>query len=434
MGVMETFVPEEGARADAPASAAAFDDAFDASDGALTAQSVETLDRDGTRLRDWPPAIAQRYREEVTARLMRENNFLLLLLLLVALATVGIDLLLAPGVALEGTLLRLLAIAPITLAGLIASARGWTRVGEFCIGASFVAFVAVVLHIGLHLPPEGFARYSSGTILIIGIGNLILPYTMRGLVLCDLAALAAATSVLAMEGTETLVSQFDTLAVIVIASGATLPVAARFEKLRQSNFLLTLRTRLTGEELAEANAALTALAETDALTGIANRRSFERRFDSEVITADEQSLTTDAIALMMIDLDHFKAFNDLHGHQAGDMCLQRVARSLADLFDEAGGVVARYGGEEFIAALRTRDTETAEDLAEEARVTIATTLAPMRGSDRALVTASIGLAVAPVSARLPREELIEMADAALYAGKDGGRNRVEVVEAEAAFA
>ena len=106
-----------------------------------------------------------------------------------------------------------------------------------------------------------------------------------------------------------------------------------------------------------------------------------------------------------------------------------MARALDTLLSEAGGIAARYGGEEFIAAKRVSSNEEAVELAEEARDTIASLLLPVNEADRSLITASIGVGVADRRTKLPLEELVEMADAALYSAKNAGRNRIEFVRA-----
>jgi diguanylate cyclase (GGDEF)-like protein len=131
---------------------------------------------------------------------------------------------------------------------------------------------------------------------------------------------------------------------------------------------------------------------------------------------------------MMIDLDHFKAFNDRHGHQAGDRCLTLAASQLQSVFPQEYGILARYGGEEFIAAVRERVPGEATRLAEEMRAAIAEMLVPVRDDSKPLITTSIGVALAPADTRLELDDLIEMADVALYSAKRAGRNRVEIIE------
>lgn len=427
MGVMQTVVP------DGAGDTLSFRDSEVRVPVGIDAATVETLDREGTALRDWPAAVAELYRQEVIDRIYREQHFLFLLGLLICMATVLVDQIVNPEMVEEGAILRVLAVAPVTLLGLLAGARGWTQTLAFSVGAAPIAFVAVIAYLALQLPPDIAPRYMLATILLVGIGNMMLPYSFRGLVIFDASAVLVVWGTLALHGIEYIAMYADTLVVFLLAAGGTLPVAGRFEKLRQYNFLLNLRARIFSSELLKANRSLQLLSETDPLTGIANRRCFERQFESEIVAPGEDGRQSDQIALMMIDLDHFKAFNDTHGHQSGDYCLKLVANALQDIFDEAGGIVARYGGEEFIAALRKPNGQAITEVAHDVRQTIATVLTPVSGSDRSMVTASVGVGIAPASAMLPREELIEMADAALYCGKEAGRNRVEIVEAEEAF-
>lgn len=394
---------------------------------------VDAAEEARASLRQWPPAIAALYNEEVLRRLYKEQHFMFLLGLLVSLSTILVDVLVQPEKAEHGAILRVLAIAPVTMLGLLAGSRGWRHILAFCVGASPIAFIAVLAHFSFLLPAEMGVRYLYGGALVLGLGNVVLPYSLRGLVIFDVGALFVMALMMLLEGPQALLGNADVLVVGALVAAATLPIAARFEKLRQGNFLLALRARIIGGELLAANRALHTLSETDALTEIANRRHFERVFESRIVAPGESGTGADLIAIMMIDLDHFKAFNDTHGHQAGDYCLKQVAMALTELFLEAGGIVARYGGEEFIAAVRMRDPEEVLSIAEEARRTIADALVPAHEHGRSMITATIGIGMAPACAHLPREELIEMADAALYSGKAQGRNRVEVVQAEAAF-
>ena len=159
------------------------------------------------------------------------------------------------------------------------------------------------------------------------------------------------------------------------------------------------------------------LAATDGLTGIANRRSFERALEQEIARA---SRTGHPLSLVMIDIDHFKALNDTHGHQVGDQVLRDVAGVIAAScrqFDTA----ARYGGEEFAVLLPGCDPDTAARTARRLRLSIA----ELRCA--APVTASLGVASWPADAG-DASTLVQCADDALYASKRAGRNRVTVAE------
>jgi diguanylate cyclase (GGDEF)-like protein len=134
----------------------------------------------------------------------------------------------------------------------------------------------------------------------------------------------------------------------------------------------------------------------------------------------------DPLSLLLIDVDHFKAFNDLYGHQAGDECLRFVARAIARSIRRAHDLVARYGGEEFVVMLPATTIEGAERTAEAIRLTIAGRAMPHAATAHGIVAISIGAAsVVPTADSLP-STLIEAADNALYAAKRAGRDRVTV--------
>ena len=157
-----------------------------------------------------------------------------------------------------------------------------------------------------------------------------------------------------------------------------------------------------------------------------NRRHFERAVTEGLEGPDRWP--TGKIAFMMIDLDHFKDFNDRHGHQAGDRCLSMVGAQLQQVFGKRRGIVARYGGEEFVAATQERTPGEAVELAQRMRETIEKMLVPVRDDSKPLITTSIGVALAPADTKLSLDDLLEMADVALYSAKRGGRNRVEIIE------
>jgi len=167
---------------------------------------------------------------------------------------------------------------------------------------------------------------------------------------------------------------------------------------------------------------LQAQAATDPLTGLANRRQLDATLEAEWRRCRE---TGGSLALVMIDVDHFKAFNDAAGHLAGDACLVKVADTIRDACRRPGAVLGRWGGEEFLAVLPGADLEAAVAVAE--RIVHAIRSARIGGTPAAgggFVTVSAG-----VSAAIPGDDgsagdLLNLADRGLYADKRGGRDRV----------
>ncbi|GAC1406444.1 MAG: hypothetical protein NVSMB64_12110 [Candidatus Velthaea sp.] len=164
-----------------------------------------------------------------------------------------------------------------------------------------------------------------------------------------------------------------------------------------------------------------ALAYTDGLTAIANRRQFDDTLAREWSRGVRER---SPITLLLIDIDYFKLFNDSYGHHAGDVCLQQIARALADGVKRPTDLCARYGGEEFVALLPATELEGGTILGEELREAIAALRIPHSGSTLGRVSLSVGVAsYIPTTNTIP-SDLVRAADRALYAAKIAGRNRV----------
>ena len=171
----------------------------------------------------------------------------------------------------------------------------------------------------------------------------------------------------------------------------------------------------------------------DGLTGIANRRHFDVALERELRRAQRAD---GALALLLVDIDSFKAYNDHFGHQQGDSCLTLVAQELAGMLKRPADLAARYGGEEFAAVLPDTTLEQARVLADRIRAHVAGLgLQQAPAAHHPKVTLSIGVAAFDRARLNAPEALIEAADKALYAAKRGGRNRVvadgDVVDAVA---
>ncbi|MDB5849869.1 MAG: hypothetical protein JWP29_3621 [Rhodoferax sp.] len=176
-------------------------------------------------------------------------------------------------------------------------------------------------------------------------------------------------------------------------------------------------------DLQAANEKLERLTLTDGLTGVGNRRLFDQKLESEWARCARRGLP---LGLLMVDIDHFKLYNDRYGHQAGDETLRRVAGILARCVQRSGELVARYGGEEFAVLLPGSDMESATTVAEGFLALIAQAgIVHAASTTAATLTMSIGVAsVQPLPNALP-EQLVHSADSALYIAKHLGRNRAE---------
>jgi len=179
-------------------------------------------------------------------------------------------------------------------------------------------------------------------------------------------------------------------------------------------------------ELEAKNIELERLSSQDGLTGIANRRIFDEFTQKEWARAARDN---NQLSLVMIDIDHFKIYNDNYGHQGGDDCLRRVAQQLAGMVNRPSDLVARYGGEEFVVVMPGTDLDGAKSIAEALCEGISSLgLAHAHSSTADHVTISLGVAnIVPTVDGKP-EDLIVKADAALYKAKESGRNRFVVAE------
>lgn len=198
--------------------------------------------------------------------------------------------------------------------------------------------------------------------------------------------------------------------------------SAALAEQRLANELLERRVLERTEALEAANLKLEALSSTDQLTGMKNRRHFDRLLNDEYARCFRYQRP---VAVMLIDIDHFKRFNDVWGHQVGDDCLRYVATTMMESIRLHTDHIARYGGEEFCAVLPETDAEGARVVAE--RIRVAVELMQFEVGGQLLpVTISVGVAsVVPASADAGRD-LVKLADAALYEAKGAGRNRVVV--------
>jgi diguanylate cyclase (GGDEF)-like protein len=174
-------------------------------------------------------------------------------------------------------------------------------------------------------------------------------------------------------------------------------------------------------ELVATNDRLTVIASIDMLSGLANRRGFQSRLDFEWMKAQQ---CNNELSLLMIDVDHFKLYNDTYGHPEGDVCLSRLGETLAGIAAETSGFAGRYGGEEFCLLLPNTDSARALEIGEMVRTAVHDLAMPHTTSSYDIVTVSVGVACTrPNEAQRPGD-LIEAADAALYAAKHRGRNAV----------
>lgn len=190
-----------------------------------------------------------------------------------------------------------------------------------------------------------------------------------------------------------------------------------------------LATRVDREAVVRDGERLARFAFTDALTGIANRRVFDDALAREWALAKRRE---GSVALLMLDVDYFKLFNDTYGHQAGDRCLQGLAGAFAEAIARSGDLAARYGGEEFVALLPDTTAAGAIVLAEGVREAIEAIAIEHAASSLGRVSVSIGIAALVPEGGSTADVLLRASDSALYRAKLGGRNRAVALGYESA--
>ena len=201
------------------------------------------------------------------------------------------------------------------------------------------------------------------------------------------------------------------LAVLIVTSAVGAFVYQGVERQLRTSFL---ERGLLGEMVAR-----------DGLTGLKNRGAFDDDYERlwQHAMRDRR-----ALALLLIDVDHFKAYNDRYGHQAGDQALRRVARVVQRFARRPLDIAARYGGEEFLLALYDLRAEHVREIAEELRESVQALGIQHDDSPAAVVTASIGVSIVSPRPGRSSEGALQLADEALYAAKRGGRNGIRVVD------
>ncbi|WP_242541445.1 diguanylate cyclase [Phormidium pseudopriestleyi] len=187
-----------------------------------------------------------------------------------------------------------------------------------------------------------------------------------------------------------------------------------------------IQGKKTEAALKKANLELERLANLDSLTHVANRRRFDEYLNREWNLAQREKYP---LSLILFDLDYFKAYNDYYGHQAGDRCLQQVARSSGSAIARKTDLLARYGGEEFVIILANTNGDGALTVAETIRDRLKQLQLPHLDSQVSpWVTVSLGIATTIPTEQENPESLIAAADAALYEAKSQGRDRAILKE------
>jgi diguanylate cyclase (GGDEF)-like protein len=261
--------------------------------------------------------------------------------------------------------------------------------------------------------------------LIFLAGNIMFQLRFVAAVLSSLAGLAVAASFLF--GPSALPDPARPFAMGLMLATVTFTAVAcfRLERAERQAYLLILREVTRSEVAVQAAGTYAALSQTDALTELANRRAFDLELPQRWTEAARHG---ESMAVLLIDIDHFKRFNDRYGHPAGDECLRQVAQIMRAALRD-GDFIARIGGEEFAVLPGPGSKLPAAQLAERLRLQVERAgIAHDAQGGQHVVSISLGLAVTGPAQPLQPDALIAAADSALYQAKDRGRNRCVLSE------
>lgn len=217
------------------------------------------------------------------------------------------------------------------------------------------------------------------------------------------------------------VTDEDTLAQGILAGGDDFLCKPVSEVVLLAKVRAMLRISTRQQEICEVHRQLKEVANLDSLTGIPNRRHFD---DTLAIEWKRCLRNETPLSIVLSDVDFFKQFNDIYGHQAGDFCLKAVASSLSESLFRIEDTVARYGGEEFVAILPGTDANGAYAVAERMRQSARDLCIPHERGIDGHVSCSFGVASTHPNTDMAPQQLVKTADTSLYAAKSAGRNRV----------
>jgi len=363
----------------------------------------------------FPPAIEQCYEEgrrqqrslRLAASSLQAAIFYNLFL--------AVDWLLARDVFAAVAALHLLVVTPWMLVSAyrLAKAPNAATREALAAGAPALMIAQILTIFALSRSPD-VAHYPYLLIPVILYANIVQRLPYRAAAPISAAALIGYAGCVILKGDVALDASALASSLIAVTACITLSTNRTLAADERRNFLVGLRDRLIHQRT-EIEAT------TDALTGLANRHRLRACFGELWSGGPEQPET---VALVMLDLDHFKAFNDRYGHPAGDACLRAVTACALAALRGPQDLAARYGGEELLLVLPGTTLAEATALAERVRRGVEALAIPhATGGDSRVVTTSLGAASAPLAAA-SADELIAAADAALYAAKAAGRNRV----------
>jgi diguanylate cyclase (GGDEF)-like protein len=328
-----------------------------------------------------------------------------------------------PDVADMSRTLYLEAVIPVAVLTVLLMRLGPTPVARECLQWFSTVFCACcVTYLFASSEAANETLYVAGEMVLViyctlGV-QLRFGYAVAA-TLCVLAAYGAGLSAMTALSTAT---RYNLMLLACVAGCCALLANWRLEYGMRRSYLLMLGEKLRRQDLSMRNRELNELVQVDPLTGLANRRAYDRWLETAWAGALPEA---GLVGLVIIDIDKFKAYNDFYGHAGGDVCLQTVARCLREQLRGTSDFVARLGGEEFAALLPGLPLDICGDIAERLRLAVQGLELPHVGiGPGGLVTISAGVASVAATHDTSAEDVFAAADEALYAAKEAGRNQV----------
>lgn len=325
------------------------------------------------------------------------------------------DLRLVPDIFQSAMLIRLGIVTPLFLAFILVlrfnpppALRESLQAGIIVVVTASILWLTVAsdspTHIYRHV----------GVILVVLFANVMQRIRFWYATAASLISLAIYATVVIQMQELPLVARMTSIVLLANVVLFTLMANHALERDTRREFLFRLQDRLRRDELEK-------MANRDPLTGLGNRRRLDDALDKLWPEAEAHG---ESVALLMLDIDSFKAFNDRYGHLAGDTCLQRVSAVVTSELRGPQDIAARFGGEELVIVLAGMDLSEGVAVAERIRKAVAAVGIPHEASASGIVTASIGVTAGVASHELAPHTFLAAADVALYAAKRNGRNQV----------
>ncbi len=386
------------------------------------ANHVEETLRGGFRRLGFPAPLEDIFEQETGAARVRHMVIAGLVAILIYDAFLFSDYLTTPDIFKTALIVRLGIFTPLTLLIMATQYRGLTPHLRECAGA----FASVVGSVGLiyllMLSGDPNASYPIyGLILVIMFGNIVLQLRFWYAAAASLASVFIYSAVIFTALSPLPIAQVNNILILFSTALLTAFANHSLERDQRRSYLLNLRERIRRAALSERNDKLMELSHIDPLTGLANRRELAEYLDLLL-----QKPATDKLAIVMLDVDHFKLYNDYYGHPMGDECLRKIAGVLTESTRHGADLVVRFGGEEFVAVLPGCEIAAAERFAERILKAVQDLSIPHITSPISdTVSISAGVAVGLAGDSTDVQALLARADSALYRAKSSGRNCVQ---------